>query len=547
MSTIANRPTATRLLADLAPRRGRAEALLLLDTVAAIGFAGGLAGAITHANRVATLLPWLCIAGAAAIARGGLIAALADAGAAAGRQMTMTARQRVVSATFTMMPGGRRTSADIVTAAVDEVDALDGYAARFLPARRAAAVAPLIVLGVIATASWVSALILLATLLPFVAAMILAGGAAADRSRRQFMALSRLSALFADRVRALPVVLAFRAEQREADHIGRAAEDLAARTMGVLRVAFVSSGALEFFAALSVALVAVYCGFALLGLLPFGSLETLDLGDAFFVLALSPEFYAPMRRLAAAYHERQAAQTAAERLAPLLSDSAIALVQLPRAAVAPSVAFQAVTIRYQDRDEAAVINLSLTIESGETLALVGPSGSGKTSLLHSLLGLAPVSEGTILIDGAPLPLGGSVAAVAAWAGQNPLIPPGTIGQAIALGDRTADAAGIAAAADAAGLGPTLARRPEGLEAMIDARGGGLSGGERRRIGIARALLKDAPLLLLDEPTAHLDAAAEEEIIALLARACTGRTVIIATHSARLAAIADRVVILGGHA
>ncbi|NYD90990.1 thiol reductant ABC exporter subunit CydD [Sphingomonas melonis] len=540
MSTTAARRPLRSL--PLPMRSVRAAAMLwVADAVAAIGFAGGLAGAVVHAVPLAAALPWLALALLAGALRGGLALAVADRGAVAGRAATAAVRLRVMRAGMALPPGVTG-SATLATAAIDAVDMLDGYAARFLPARQAAAIAPFVVLAAIAWASPVAAAILVATLVPFIAAMILAGGAAADRSRRQFVALSRLTETFADRVRALPVVLAFRAEARTAAAIGRASEDLAARTLAVLRVAFLSSGALEFFAALSVALVAVYCGFALLGALPFPAPERLDLGRAFFVLALAPEFYLPMRRLAAAYHERQQADTASERLAPLLV--APAVIASPRLIAPPAIRFDAVTIRYPDTDHAAVARFSLAIEAGETIALLGPSGSGKTSLLHALLGLAPVCDGVIHVDGVPLAPGASLAADAAWAGQQPLILLGTIADAIGLADPAADRARIATVATAAGLGPMLARRPGGLDAPVDARGGGLSGGERRRIGIARALLKDAPLVLLDEPTAHLDAAAEAAMVAALARACTGRTAIIATHSPRLAAIAGRVIRLG---
>ncbi|MEJ8630403.1 ABC transporter transmembrane domain-containing protein [Sphingomonas sp. I4] len=249
--------------------------------------------------------------------RGSFAMLAARQGAARAGMVKRAQRRRVVAATLHRQAGTPIDSGLLAMQAVDAVEALDGYVARFLPARRAAAIAPLLVVVATACASWVAAVILAATLLPFVAAMILAGGAAADESRRQFIALHRLSARFADRVRSLPVVLAFRAEERETDAIGAAAQELAERTMRVLRVAFLSSAALEFFAALSVALVAVYCGFSLLGLLPFAAPETLTLGRAFFVLALAPEFYGPMRRLAAAYHDKQGAETAADTLVPL--------------------------------------------------------------------------------------------------------------------------------------------------------------------------------------------------------------------------------------
>jgi ATP-binding cassette subfamily C protein CydD len=564
--------------------------LLLLDTVAAIGFAAGLAGGVVAVPQgIEAMLPWVMLAGVSAIGRGASAMLAAHVGASGAYRAKTRLRRRIVDAVLHRAPGSEATTGTLMSAAVDEVDAIDGYVARFLPARMAASAAPLIVLAATAIASPIAAAILVATFFPFLAAMILAGGAAADASRRQFVALARLSGLFADRIGALPIVLAFRAEGREAAALGDASEDLARRTMRVLRVAFLSSGALEFFAALSVALVAVYAGFNLLGLLPFPVPEKLDLGRAFFVLALAPEFYAPMRRLAAAYHDRQAAETAAERLADVEQAKAVPPPVVPVwSRAAPTIRFESVSVRYDGQDHVAVSDVSFEAQPGMIVALVGPSGSGKSSVLHLLLGLAPLSEGRVTI-GTPSPLPeregsgvgrlphyrtvvtkaglptpnpslsgraeeavlrlaqiGSIAPIAAWMGQSPLILPGTIGSNIALADPTASAERIAEVARNAGLSPMLLARG-GLGAVIDARGSGLSGGERRRIALARALLKPAPVLLLDEPTAHLDAASEVLLIAAIARACVGRTTIIATHSARLAAIADVVIDLGERA
>ncbi|CAM3124352.1 MULTISPECIES: thiol reductant ABC exporter subunit CydD [Sphingomonas] len=540
MTTIADAApgarTRNRWLKDAVGRRDGAAGLLLLDTLAAIGFAAGIAGGVTAVTEQGAVLPWALLM----LGMGGLRALFASLasrrGAVEAGAVKRGQRLRAVAAMLHRKAGVPIDSGLLATQAVDAVEALDGYVARFLPARRAAAIAPMLVLGATACASWVSAVILAGTLLPFVAAMILAGGAAAEESRRQFVALHRLSARFADRVRTLPVVLAFRAETRETEAVGAAAQELAKRTMRVLRVAFLSSAALEFFAALSVALVAVYCGFALLGLLPVAVPETLTLGRGFFVLALAPEFYAPMRRLAAAYHDKQAAETAADTLMPTAaSERAVSM------AVAAPLILRDVAIQYPGSDAPAVSHLSLRIERGETVALLGPSGSGKTSVLHLLLGLAPLSAGTIEAGGAPLV---SLAGQASWAGQHPLLIAGTIRENLLLADPQAKDLAIQRAVAAAGLGPMLATRPGGLDALLDARGSGLSGGERRRIALARALLSPAPFLLLDEPTAHLDAAAEAALIATIARAAPGRTTLIATHSPALAAIATRVVHLG---
>ncbi|PTQ08287.1 thiol reductant ABC exporter subunit CydD [Sphingomonas oleivorans] len=527
-------------------RTRQSTALLLLDSIAAIGFAGGLAGAVVALpSGVAAMLPYAALAALSGGVRGLFAMLSARMGAEGAHQAKLRLRHRIVDAALHRAVGGTGTSGTLMSAVVDEVDAIDGHVARFLPARQAAALAPLIVLAATAFASPVAAGILAATLLPFILALALAGGAAADESRRQFIALARLSGLFADRLRALPIVLAFRAEEREAQALGTAADELARRTIRVLRMAFLSSGALEFFAALSVALVAVYAGFNLLGLLPFPVPERLSLGQAFFVLALAPEFYGPMRRLAAAYHDRQAAETAAERLSAIEAARAPAAPPTPALSERlPGIRFEHVTIRYPGEDRAALSDVSLDVAPGKIVALIGPSGSGKSSLLHLLLGLAPLSGGRVRIGDMDLGELGSIAPFAAWAGQAPLIIAGTIRDNLLLARPDASPQEIAEAVRAAGLGPLLLKRRCGIDSPIDARGGGLSGGERRRIALARALLKPAPFLLLDEPTAHLDAASEADLIATITHACAGRTTLIATHSARLAAIADIVVRLG---
>lgn len=508
-------------------RVGLVALLTVADVIPAVGFAGGLAMTIAGLGvSLEAATPWLALAVASLAARALLGQGALMAGARLARGVKAQVRGRVLTDLFRR---GRR-SPDRLTAVVEGVQALDGHFVRFMPLRTAAAVSPLLIVAVVAFASPVSAAILLATLVPFIAGMALAGGAAAGESRRQFEALERLSGLFVDRIRALPAVLAFDARDRVAADIARASDDLERRTSHVMRIAFLSSGVIEFFAALSVALVAVYCGFNLLRLLPFPVPETLDLGRAFFVLALAPEVYAPIRRLAAAYHDRQAAEAAAPSLA--MVDEAPRLRPAPTVD-APAIRFRDVAIRYGG-GPAVIEHFDLDIAPGEIVALVGPSGVGKSSLLHLLLGLAPLSAGEVEVGDLRLSRGEDLVGQAAWAGQHPVVVPGMLGDNLALADPAASPERRAEAAARVGLHGDLNR-------LIDERGGGLSGGERRRLGLARALLMPAPVLLLDEPTANLDAASEREISGLIREASRGRTTLIATHSEAVAALADRVV------
>jgi ATP-binding cassette, subfamily C, bacterial CydD len=507
-----------------------ASVLTVLDTLPAVGFAAGLAGAVGRlAAADGPLWPWLLLTAVSLLARALLGQGATLAAARAAAAIKGEVRRDVLAQIFS----GRRSGADGVTAAVEGVEALDGYFARFHALKTAAMAGPLLIVTAAAFASPVAAAILLLTLIPFAAAMALAGMAAASESRAQFAALQALTSLFLDRVRALPVLIAFQAESRTTAGIARASDELAHRTGRVLKVAFLSSGVLEFFAALSVALVAVYCGFNLLRLLPFPVPETLTLTRAFFVLALAPEVYAPLRRLAAAYHDRQAAEAAA----PALVGASTARPDHARAPVrwsaAPAIAFRDVAIRYGAGAE-AISAFTLDIPAGSTVAITGASGSGKSSLLHLLLGLAPLSAGEVEIGDARLSVIGDLAGAVGWASQAPVVIPGSLRDNIAMARPAADSGAILRAAGQTGLSGDLDR-------VLDERGGGLSGGERRRLGLARALLSDARVLLLDEPTANLDRDTEAALIEVLRLALPGRTTIIATHSRAVMALADQVV------
>ncbi len=518
------------------PQRGRlhlAAGLGVADVACVAGFAWGLSHTVTRLWQNAPamhLIAWPLAAMVLSLFARAVLSLI-------GQKLNLDIARRVIrhirrDVTARALSG--TAGAGALNSLFEDTEALEGYYARFRQAAAQAATAPLILVALVAIRSPVSAGLLGLSLIPFVVLMALLGMSSAAESKRQLDALSRLSNLFVDRIRTLPLILAFDDGRRQTGAIARAASEVAERTLSVLKLAFVTSAVLEFFSALSVAMIAVYCGFSLLGALPFHVPEHLTLGTAFFVLALSPEVYAPMRRLSAAYHDRQTAMAAAERLmAPETETAGPAPVALARA---PAIAFDAVATGFADDPDFRIGPVSFAAAPGTITALTGPTGSGKTTLLRLLLGDGPVLEGKVLVDGRPL---GDITAHIGWVSQSPPILTGTLRDNLLLANPRATDDQIAHAAAVTGLGPLVAKR--GLDAWLDDRGSGLSGGERKRIGLARAVLKDSPLLLLDEPTADLDAAAEAELLAVLPAVFKGRTVILSSHSPALVALADREV------
>lgn len=506
------------------------------DSLGAVILAAGLALAVAwhasngHANLLSLIL----------IIAGGCVRAISlwragIAGHAAAQTLQSGLRHALHPALLrSRAPRGRMVGEDMHLA-VDAVADVEGLAARFLPLRMASGLSPLIIALAVAPASWVVSLILLATLVPFIVAMALAGGAAARQAQAQHQALSRLSGLFVDRLRALPMVLSFSAEERITRHLGGAAQEVARRTMTVLGIAFASSAILEFFAALSVALVAVYCGFSLLGLLPFPSPEHLTLLHAFYALALAPEFYLAMRRLAAAYHDKQQGEAAMASM-----DEQLSAIP-PEPAPIPGIGrWQGCEVVAVHPDGTAIGPLSWDWHGPGLHMLSGPTGSGKSSLLLALVGQVPVGSGAIMADSRPF-VPGSLNEHIGWAGQQVALIPGSLrsnlvpdpGQVIP-GDEEIHAClarlGLSAMVDSRG----------GLGALIDHRGSDLSGGERRRIGLARAVLSGRPLLLLDEPTADLDDCTAGTLRMMLGELSKTHLIVAASHDAALIAMASSV-------
>ncbi|MBB6228694.1 ATP-binding cassette subfamily C protein CydD [Polymorphobacter multimanifer] len=517
---------ATTPSGSFAPRSAalrRASLWWLADLAGAFLFAAGLAFTIGCWGGLVPVLGGLAAMLVSGLVRAAAQARAAEAGMAAAIDLKARLRARHLPLLFATAHARARMAGEDAARAVDQIEAIEGLAARYQPLARAARIAPLLVAGAVAIASPVAAGILLLTLIPFTIGMIIAGGAARAAADRQLTAIGRLGGLFADRLRALAEIRSFGAEARIASHLGQASTEVADRTLALLRIAFISSGILEFLAALSVAIVALYCGFSLLGLLPFPAPENLGLTAAFFALALAPEFYLPMRRLAAAYHDRQTGEAASLALDIELPAPA---ASPPRSTVFTGVTLAGVAVAYDGK--VAVGPVSLAVPATGLIAITGPSGCGKSSLLAALAGLQPLHAGT-------LDWTAGTATAAAWAGQRPLVMAGSIADNVALGG--GNPATIAHALEASGLAPLLAARG-GDEAPLDAAGSGLSGGERRRLGLARALASGRPLLLLDEPTADLDATTADAIIATLRRLASTHAVVVATHDPALAAAAD---------
>lgn len=422
-------------------------------------------------------------------------------------------------------------------------DAIENYYSGFLPVRTEVVVVPLLILAAVAWVDWVVALILLFTapLVPFF--MMLVGWGAEAAGRAQLGELARMSGHFADRLKGLGLLRLYGRGDAELAGIASAAEGVRLRTMKVLRIAFLSSTVLEFFASVSVAMVALYLGLSYLGMMSLHAAVP-TLGAGLFCLLLAPEFYAPLRRLAAHYHDRANALAAAaevERLLQVLPEEPALLAEdlAPRAAepaeaALPPLQARGLVLRPLGATHDVLQDLDLQLEAGQRLALVGPSGSGKSTLLEALAGWLPPRAGRVQLR---------AGLQVAYASQRPYLFHGTIAENLRLADPAASDARLRAVAEAAQVLQFAQRLPLGLDTPIGERGFGLSGGEARRIGLARLLLRDPQVLLLDEPTAFLDADTEAALLRSLAAYARGRSVVIATHSPAAIAWADRCLLL----
>jgi ATP-binding cassette subfamily C protein CydD len=430
-------------------------------------------------------------------------------------------------------------SGDLATTLIDGIEALDQYYASYLPQMALAVFIPLAILVFVFPAYWIAGIIMVITapLIPLF--MIIVGKGAERLNQRQWRKLARMSAYFFDAIEGLTTLKLFGASRAEAQMIADVSDDFRLTTMAVLRVAFLSSLVLEFFATISIAMVAVYIGFALY-------YRELHFLPGFFVLLLAPEFYRPLRNMGSSYHARMEAIGAAEQIVRLLATEA-PTPAAPKAETAPE---PALTIRFEQVDfayqpgEPILTGIDFTLAPGERLALVGPSGAGKTTISQLLLGFLVPSRGAIRIGGTDLrdlPPAAWLARIA-WLPQRPTLFHGSVIDNIRLG-LTADAAAVRAAAAQAGADHFITNLPQGYDTIVGERGQGLSGGEIQRIALARAFLKNAELIVLDEPDASLDPATAALIGASIERLARDRTMLIIAHRLESVRHADRILVI----
>ncbi|MFC9748650.1 thiol reductant ABC exporter subunit CydD [Streptomyces niveus] len=486
----------------------------------------------------------LLLLGAVAVGRA-LVAWLTELAAhRASAAVKSELRGRLLERAAELGPGwlsGQRTGS-LVALATRGVDALDDYFARYLPQLGLAVVVPVAVLARIVTDDWVSAGVIVLTLPLIPLFMVLIGWATQSQMDRQWQLLSRLSGHFLDVVAGLPTLKVFGRAKAQAESVREITSEYRRATLRTLRIAFLSSFALELLSTLSVALVAVGIGMRLVH-------GDLDLYTGLVVLILAPEAYLPLRQVGAQYHAAAEGLAAAEEIFAVLESGPAG--ERGGADVPDSLRLEleGVTVRHEGRAEPSLDAATLVVEPGETVALVGPSGSGKTTLLNLLLGFTAPTEGRVRVGGtdlSDLDLDRWRERIA-WVPQHPYLFAGTIAENVRLARPDADDAAVTRALRDAGAYDFVTALPLGADTPLGEDGTGLSAGQRQRLALARAFLADRPLLLLDEPTAALDGETEATLVPTIRRLATGRTVLLVIHRPALLSVADRVVEVGGRA
>lgn len=513
------------------------QAWLLASVVNAVLFASADLEAVS---------PWLMPMLAVFAARAGAAWAAEQAAFQAGAVVRHELRAKLFEHVLRLGPvrlAGEPTG-KLVSALTDSIEALNAYYARYLPAISLTVMLPFAILAVVFPRDWISGLVLLLTAPMIPLFMVLIGRGAERLNQRQWQRLARMSGHLLDVIQGLTTLKLFNASRREAETVARMAEAYRRDTMSVLRLAFLSTLALEFFATVSIAVVAVLIGFRLL----WGEMA---FSDGLLVLLLAPEFYLPLRNMGTQYHARMDAIGAAERIMEILT-----LPPPPERKGRPAslhssrsiaIAFEDVAVDFPD-GRRALNGLSFRIEAGERVAIVGPSGAGKSTVLNLLLGFVEPTAGRILVDGVPL----GVLDLKlwrrhiTWVPQRPHLFHGSVRDNIALnrnlGSET-DFNAVKTAAAKAHAESFIATLPHGYDTMLGERGAGLSGGEAQRLTLARAFYRDTPLVLMDEAVAHLDAETETRIGEAIRELARGRTLLMIAHRLETIRDAGRILVL----
>ena len=529
-----------------------AQAALLANALATA--APGTGGRGTGARALAgTLLFLLGVVIARGVAAYGGEAAALRAAARVKSQL----RRKLIGHCLRLAPASAdaQRPGQVAAQATRGLDGLDPYFARYLPQLVLSVLVPAAVVATVTAADWISGLVIAVTLplIPFFAA--LAGLHTKAATRRQWRLLAQLGGHFLDVVQGLPTLKAFGRAKFQEQVIAKVTSEHRTATMASLRIAFLSALVLELSAALATAIVAVETGLRLLyGHMPYQT--------ALLVLLLTPEAYLPLRAVAAQYHASAEGTAAAESIFAILDTPLPAQVARPAAAPGAGPApvpavpdlrsapirLTGVTVAYPGRDHPAVEGLDLAIDPGELIVLVGRSGAGKTTVLRLLLRFAVPIAGTVRAGGTDLAdvPADLWRAQLAWVPQHPRLFEGSVADNIALGQPGACRAAIEDAARLAGAAAFIEALPHGYDTQLEERAARLSSGERQQLALARAFLRDAPLLLLDEPTAHLAPAAAAAIGGAIGGPLAGRTIIMATHRDPGLRGASQVITLDGH-
>lgn len=458
-----------------------------------------------------------------------------QAGFHAGQAIRKALRKQVLDRLAELGPAWiqGKPAGSWATLLLEQIEEMQDYYARYLPQMTLAVLIPFCILFTLFPLNWAAGLILFVTapLIPLFMALV--GMGAADANRRNFIALARLSGDFLDRLRGRETLRLFNRGEAEKTAIANSTTDFRQRTMEVLRLAFLSSAVLEFFASLAIAVVAVYFGFSYLGELHLGDYgKGVTLFAGFLALILAPEFFQPLRDLGTFYHAKAQAVGAAdalERFMQEVPDVASQQEQRPFAINAP-IEMQAKDLLICTPNGKTLCGpLSFSLAAGQRVALIGQSGAGKTALMNALLGFLPY-QGSLIVNGVELRdlARDDWHRHLAWVGQNPHLPASTIRDNILMSTPYA-ANRFAEVLQACGINEFLPRLPQGLDTMPADGGSGLSVGQAQRIAVARALYKPACLLLLDEPAASLDALSEMHVMQALNQAAAQQTTLMITH------------------